>query len=277
MPLGEPGGWMVAGAAALSATLGASTGVGGAVLLVPLLLVMGLPATSAAAIGLLTVAAGAVAAAPRQVAQRLTNHRLAVSIEATASLGAIVGAWAAAQVSERVFVLLLASAVVVAALGGWSRTGMRNRPDPSLSAEDVGERPGTLGGAYQLGSQVVPYTTRRVPLGMSLSAGVGVLAGLTGTSGGYLKTPLMSEVMHVPAKVAAATSTLASGLTAVAALTVYVARGDVAIELSGAAIAGALLGGFVGARLQAVLPPVVARRALSVILLLIAVILVGFT
>lgn len=274
MAFTDPDLWLVLAGALGAAAVGAAGGIGGAVLLVPGLVLAGVPQALAASLGLLTVAAGSLAAAPRQLAQRLVNHRLAVVLELAATAGAVVGAVLAGAVAPRVFNVVLAVALLAAAVGGFGRQGMRNRPDPRLGPDDVGEAPGRLAGAYRLGEAVVPYRARRVPAGLGLSGIVGVVAGLTGTSGGYLKTPLMSEVMHVPVKVAAATTTLASGLTAVAALIVYVVRGDLAPHLGAVAVVGAVVGGMIGARVQEVVPPVLARRTLAGLLVIVAVVLV---
>lgn len=261
----------VAVAAAGAAALGTAMGAGGAVLLVPALLIVDVDPGTAAAAGLLTVAAGCTSAGPRQIRQQLVNHRLAVTLEAMASTGAIIGATVAGWLPAEVFGLLLAAVLLFTAAITFTRGGMRNRPDPSLTAEDLGEHPGGLGGAYLLAERVVPYQAVRIRLGLVLSALAGAVAGLTGTSGGFLKTPIMSEIMHVPVKVAAATTTLASGLTAVAALAVYLPRGVLTPAWGAAAVAGALAGGRVGARLQERLSPVVARRGLAALLVVITV------
>lgn len=270
----DPQTWIVAGTALLAGAAGASAGIGGAVLLVPVLVLAGFPPTLAAALGLLTVAAASTAAAPRQLRQHLVNHRLAVSIETTAGAGAVIGAVLAAAVSRDVFVAVLAAAVIVAAAGGLRRHPAPNPRTSAPAGGRVGEQPGTLAGAYRLGSAVVGYRARRAPLGLTLAGAVGVVAGLTGTSGGYLKTPLMSDVMDVPVKVAAATTTLASGITSVAALLVYAVRGDVDPRLGAAALVGALAGGALGARAQELISPRLARVVLSALLLAIAVLLV---
>lgn len=265
--IGDPFTWVVAGCALIAAAVGAGAGLGGAVLLVPALVLLDLPQAEAASLGLLTVTAGAVAAAPSQLRQRLANHRLVMSLEVFAGAGAVGGAFLTGIVSRELFVALLAAAVLFAATGSFLRGGVRNQPDPSLGPGDVGEHPGAIAGAYRLGAAVVPYRARRVRLALGLSGGVGLVAGLTGTSGGYLKTPLMSEVMHVPVKVAAATSTLASGITAMSALSVYLVRGQIDPRSGSAAIVGALLGGWLGARLQGTLSPVAARRTTAMVLI----------
>jgi uncharacterized membrane protein YfcA len=258
---------LVAGGAG---TAGAFGGLGGAVIMVPILVAVGMEPSAAAPLGLLAVATTSIAAAPRQLRQHLINHRLAAAIEVGSAAGAILGAMLALHVARHVVVTLLAVVVLVAAVSGGTRTGLRNHPDPQLTLAAVGEAAGRMGGAYELRGMVVPYRARRAGLGTALSGLVGLIAGVTGTSGGYLKTPIMSEVMQVPAKVAASTATFGSGITASAGLAVYLSHGTVPLELGPMAIAGAALGGATGARLQQLGSPAVVRRMLSFLLLGIA-------
>lgn len=261
---------IVAAIALFGAAAGVAGGVGGAVLVVPLFLLTGADAPAAATVGLVTVATATAAAAPRQLAQRLANHRLAVTVELGASVGVVVGASLLAVLPEVWFRGILAAAILAAVAAG-----LLGRPAPGLDAvtlpvSAVGETSGALAGAYALGDGAVPYRAQRVPLGMVLSIGVGLVSGVTGTSGGYLKTPLMREVLAVPIKVAAATTTFASGLTAIAGLAVLLPAGAVELPVVAAAVVGASLGGIAGAALQARLPPRGARQVLAVLLVTIA-------
>jgi uncharacterized membrane protein YfcA len=91
--------------------------------------------------------------------------------------------------------------------------------------------------------------------------------------GGFIKTPTTTEVMHVPIKVAAATTTFTVGITAAVGLLVYEAQGRV-VHSDAALVAGAaLVGGTIGARLQSYLSPPLVRRALSVVLVVIGILL----
>lgn len=257
----------------LAALAGSLGGIGGATLLVPALLVAGMEPTVAAPIGLMVVGAGSLASGPRQLREGLVHHRIGLTVELAASVGVVGGALASTQVPEQVLALVLAAAALVGAVAAVARKGVRNLPDASFDQEVVtGEWPGTLGGQYRLGDAVVPYHARRVPLGMALCLGAGVVAGLSGVGGGFLKTPAMSEVMHVPAKVAAATTTFTLGLTAATGLLVYAGQGRLELRAGSAAVLGALVGGLLGARLQSHVSPVTARRLTGLLLFVVAVV-----
>lgn len=259
---------------AATAGIGVLGGLGGAIILVPTLVLLGWPASVAAPLGLVSVAAGSIAAAPRQLRDRTVNHRLGVTVEIAASGGAVVGALASGFASEDFLVYVLAAAAVAAAIFGATRSGLRNPVVEGYGPESIGERIGSLTGAYPVGEGVAPYQVRRLPLGLALMTLAGLIAGLTGTSGGFLKTPTASEVMHVPTKVAAATTTFTVGITASAALIVMGILGRIEVQSAAEVIVGSLAGGLIGAAVQSRLSPVGVRRGLSLILAAIGVILV---
>ncbi len=260
--------------ALLAAGLGTLGGLGGAILLVPALVLTGMSASSAAPLGLLTVAAASIAAGPRQLLERSVNHRLGVTTELLASSGAVVGALVSGSISDTALTYLLAVVALGAALAGLRRGGLRNPPHPDCDTSDVGERVGSLAGAYPLGDEIVPYETRNLQKGLAFMGLAGFVAGTAGASGGFIKTPASSELMRVPMKVAAATTTFTVGITSSAALIVFAIQGRIDTDASGLVVVGSLLGGQLGASLQSRLAPNIIRRVLTVLLVVVAVILV---
>jgi len=256
-----------------TALLGALGGLGGAVLLVPLLVLTGMPAREAAPLGLLSVASGSMAAAPRQLAELTVHHRLGVTSETLASAGAIAGALFSGALGEAVLTRLLAVVALAAAVAS-----LRGRDEVSARAAgqgdgDLGEQRGTLSGTFRTDGAVRRYRARNLPAGLAVMSLAGLVAGIAGASGGFIKTPATSEIMRVPVKVAAATTTFTIGITSAAALLVFAAHGRINLANAGPVIAGSLLGGQLGARLQATLDPSLVRRSLAAILLVVAAIL----
>lgn len=265
--------YVLVAAALVTSGMGALAGVGGAVLLVPIMVLSGMTVAEAAPLGLISVAALSIAAGPTHLHHRVVNHRLGLTTEVAASSGAVVGALVAGFLPNRVLVYVLAGAALAAAVAGGRRKGLRNTPDPALDSQAIGERIGTLGGAYPLGGEVVPYGVRHLRLGLALMTLAGLVAGTAGVSGGFIKTPATSELMHVPTKVAAATTTFTIGITAAAALAVFAVQGRIETRAAAAVIIGALAGSMVGARLQARLEPARVRAGLSVVLVVVAVVM----
>lgn len=265
---------LIVGLALMTSTIGSIGGLGGAILLVPLLTLGDMTIAEAAPLGLVSVIAGSVAAGRRQADDGIVNHRFGIVTELGATTGAIVGVLLAGSLSNYTLTYVLAAVAMLAAVGGAWRRGMRWKPDPALSAREVGERAGSLAGAYRLNDDVVPYAPTRMPLGVALMAVSGVVTGLAGVGGGFLKTPLSSEVMRLPAKVAAGTSTFTIGLTATTALLLMAIDGRVDVSDAALVVLGALAGGTLGSGLQRRMSPPVVRRATAFVLAVISVVLV---
>lgn len=256
-----------------AAGLGALGGLGGAVLLVPALVVAGMAPVAAAPLGLLTVAAGSLSASSTQLDEDTVNHRVGVTLEVSASAGAAIGALLSAVVSATMLRWLLAAAAVGAGVATAARSGSRYRSSQHSDAKP-GERRGRLAGAYTEDHGVVEYEARHVPIGVAATGVAGLVAGMTGTSGGFAKTPIMTELMRLPIKVAAATTVFMVGVTAASALIVYAVQGRIDPSAAGAIVVGGLAGGRLGAMLQAHLPPVLVRRFLGTVLVVVGIVLV---
>jgi len=189
-------------------------------------------------------------------------------------IGAVVGAAIGDRVSAEALTWVLAAVALLAAISAARPTAPYNLPQASFGGELGGEWPGTLSGAYRLGDEVVPYEAKRVPAALSLMSVAGLVSGLAGVGGGFMKVPVMREVMRVPIKVAAATSTFTVGVTAAVSLIVYWRQGRVDLAATSAVIIGAVIGGVVGTRVSARLAPTTTRRVIAVLLAAVAVILV---
>jgi uncharacterized membrane protein YfcA len=133
------------------------------------------------------VGATSLAAVPRQLRHALANHRIGVTLETSASVGAVAGALLAVMFAPRVLLYVLGTAAITSAVVGGTRTGQRNLPAEGVAFTDVRDQPGRLASAYvDQAGRVVPYAPRRVGWGLALVGVAGVVAGLTGSSGGYI-------------------------------------------------------------------------------------------
>jgi uncharacterized protein len=265
--------WTEFGLALITSVVGAVGGLGGAVILVPLLVLTGSTARAAAPLGLVSVAAGSLSAGARQLEERTVNHRIGVATEVFASTGVIVGALLSGLASDRLLKQVLAVVAISAAVLGGRRKGIRNLPEPGLVEADVGEHVGAMSGVYPLDGGFVPYRANRLGLGAALFTASGLLAGLAGASGGFIKTPATSEAMHVPVRVAAATTTFTIGITSATGLIVFALQGRLDLPACAAVCAGSLIGGRIGASVQSRLSPPQVRKFLSVLLVIVGVVL----
>jgi uncharacterized membrane protein YfcA len=257
-----------------SALLGTLGGLGGAIFLVPALILAGVEPLVAVPLGAASVVAGSLAAGPAQLRTGMVHHRIGVSIEVVAASGAIVGALIGDAIDAKVLTWVLAAVALAAAFMAARPTPLYNLPDPMFDSDLPGEWPGTLGGSYRLGDEAVPYHARRVPMALGAMSVAGLISGVAGVGGGFMKVPLMREVMRVPIKVAAATSTFTVGVTAAVTLLVYSRQGRVDASSTVAIVVGAIVGGTVGTRIAARLNPQLTRKVLAALLVVVAIILV---
>lgn len=135
------------------------------------------------------------------------------------------------------------------------------------------EERGHLGGAYhdQARGVLVVYRAVRLWIGWAVSFLAGLLSGLLGVGGGFLKVPAMNLGMKVPIKVSAATSNFMIGVTAIASLFVYFARGYVLPFVAAPVAIGIALGAYAGAKSSQRVSSRVLGRILAVVLVFVAV------
>lgn len=226
--------------------LGSMFGIGGGVLLVPLLvLVFGVPMTEAVPASLMCVVATSCAAAASFVEKHLADVRLAISLELATVVGAIAGGVVAVFVAPAALALIFGCFALY--VGSQMVLARARAVDDAVS-----------------------YQPRNFALGVSGSVVAGGLSSLLGVGGGPLKVPLMAYGMRVPFKVAAATSNLMIGITGAASVAMYAWRGNLKLALAAPLVVGVLLGANLGARLMMVAPTSLLKRLFGVILLAIS-------
>src|SRR5438445_7049799 len=199
---------------------GAFGGLGGAIILVPVLVLTGMPAAQAAPLGLLSVASGSLAAGPTQLAERTVHHRLGVTTETAASAGAVAGALLSGAVGETFLTRFLAVVALAAAAGSTLRRDVAGQLIERPPDIDLGEARGSLAGTYPVSDGAAPYEATRLPAGLVVMSTAGIVAGAAGASGGFIKTAATTELLKVPLKLAASRTTLPLGLPSGPALVV---------------------------------------------------------
>lgn len=264
--------------------LGAIIGIGGGIIIVPVLvLAFGFDIRIAVATSLVAVVATSTAAGSAYVGKGTANMRLGMTLEVATTIGGIVGGLIAVLIAPSVLSGLFAILMILTAVLVGRRNDVEAEHEASRASADAGdgsqgaqlgwEEPGTLAGAFyddHVG-QLVTYRADRVAVGGAISLLAGTVSGMLGVGGGFMKVPAMTEGMRVPIKVAAATSNFMIGVTAIASLFVYFARGYVHPYTVVPVALGVVVGATVGAATSARVHPVVLRRILVVILVLVAI------
>jgi uncharacterized membrane protein YfcA len=230
---------LLAASGVAAGTFGAMLGLGGGILIVPLLtLAFGLPLTTAVGISLISVIATSTGAAAINVRAGRADVRLGVTLGAGTVVGALVGAVVAGLLPERVI------AGIFAALLAYTAATMLRRLRRS---SPEGEGLGAVDPAAPDGPAAPAYRSRRLPIALGGSFVAGNVSGLLGVGGGIVTVPIVNVVMGAPMHVAVATSNFMIGITAAAGAYAYLFRGDIDPRLAAPVVLGVALGAAVGA------------------------------
>jgi len=227
--------------------LGSLTGLGGGVVVTPLLaLLFHVDLRYAMGASLVSVIATSSGAASAYVREGYSNVRLGLFLEIATTTGAIGGAHLATRLPTSVLSMILG---VVLLYSAYTST----RPHPE-HAETSGADPLAdrlhLNGEYVDGGRRLRYVVRRVKSGFAVMFGAGVVSGLLGIGSGALKVIAMDQVMRIPFKVSTTTSNFMIGVTAAASAGVYLSRGFIVPAIAMPVMLGVLLGSLLGARLM---------------------------
>ena len=217
--------------------LGALTGIGGGVLLTPILaLHFGIPIRQAIGTSLVAVITTSAASSSVHLQRHTTDIRLGMTLELATALGAAVMAYLVGYFNRSALEGLFAAFLLYSSIMILRKHGKAN-PDedapPALNGDVV----------------IPPYEPQRYPLGLGASLIAGALSGLLGIGGGPIKVPVMFIFMNVPLMVATATSNFMIGVTAAASAIVYYRRGDIQPQIAAPLAVGVFLGSLLGARL----------------------------
>jgi uncharacterized membrane protein YfcA len=252
---------------------GSLLGLGGGILIVPLLTVgFGVPFREAVGVSLVCVIVTSSAAAGVYLERHTANLRLGMLLEVFTATGALVGGLVAFLLPERALAGLFAALLAYTAFSMLRRgraqgaapstpaaaslpaaADGRGAADGPRAARSPGQDAGPDAGpsTRSLADTVAGpgYRPRRLGAGAGGSLGAGVISALLGVGGGIVKVPLMHLVMGVPLKVATATSNLMIGVTAAASAVVYLLRGGIDPYIAGPTAVGVFAGAMVGSRL----------------------------
>jgi uncharacterized membrane protein YfcA len=231
--------------ACLAGFLGSLTGLGGGVVLVPMLtLLLGVDLRYAVGASLVAVIATSSGAAAAYVKEGFSNVRIGMFLEVATTLGAILGATAAAFIPASAIAVIFGLVLIVSAY-----LARRPRPvsDRQLPPDPIAVKL-MLNGDFPEGEGLRHYNVQRVPLGWGLMCGAGVLSGLLGIGSGAMKVLAMDQAMKIPFKVSTTTSNFMIGVTAAASAGVYLGRGYIDPGLSMPVVLGVLAGSWLGTR-----------------------------
>jgi hypothetical protein len=226
--------------------LGALTGLGGGVVIVPLLaLAFHVDIHYAIGASLMSVIATSSGSAAAYVREGFSNIRIGMLLEIATTLGALVGAYLATITPTKGIAIVFGCILLFSAA---ISNRKRAASDPNRSPDALAHKL-RLDGSYPVDGKKQPYNVHRVPLGFGLMFGAGTLSGLLGIGSGAVKVLAMDEAMRVPFKVSTTTSNFMIGVTAAASAGIYLSRGYINPSLAMPVTLGVLAGSLLGAKL----------------------------
>ena len=249
--------------------LGALTGLGGGVVIVPALaLLFHIDIRYAIGASLVSVIATSSGAAAAYVKEGYSNIRIGMFLEIATTIGALVGAFLATRVTTPTIAILFGAMLLYSAYESFFQASAE---EVVLVREDPLATRLKLNGDFPGPHSKIRYCVRNVPLGFSLMFGAGTLSGLLGIGSGAVKVLAMDRAMHIPFKVSTTTSNFMIGVTAAASAGVYLRRGYIDPGVAMPVMLGVLAGALVGARILPTIGVRFLRRFFAIVIFALAI------
>jgi uncharacterized membrane protein YfcA len=237
---------IVAGGAFGAGLLGALTGLGGGIVIVPMLtLLFRVDMRYAVGASLVSVIATSSGAAAAYVREGFTNVRVGIFLEVATTIGALAGAAVAGIIPSSALEVLFGLVLLFTAYGS-----LRPHHDHEvLHTSDAWSKRLRLDSTYPTPAGRESYSVRRAPAGFAMMFIAGILSALLGIGSGIIKVLAMDQLMRLPFKVSTTTSNFMIGVTAAASAGVYLHRGYIVPSIAFPVMLGVLSGALLGARL----------------------------
>lgn len=247
--------------------LGSLTGLGGGIVIIPLLtLVFKVDMHYAIGASLISVIATSSGAASAYVREGYSNIRIGMFLEIATTIGALVGAFLAGFLATNVIAIIFGVVLMYSAY-------LSNRPKPEfhplLESDPLAVKL-RLPGTYPTADGAISYGVGNVAGGFGLMGVAGVLSGLLGIGSGAVKVLAMDHAMKLPFKVSTTTSNFMIGVTAAASAGVYLHRGYIDPSLALPVVLGVLAGSLVGARLLGGAKSQTLRKLFAIVIFVLA-------
>lgn len=260
----------------LAGLLGSMTGLGGGVVIIPLLtLVFGVDFHYAVGGALVASIATSSGSGSAYVKEGITNIRLGMFLEIATTVGAVLGAMVAIWLNNSVIAIIFGSVLILTA----AMQQRRKSDHVGVVGSEMAKRLRLFGTWPQKDGSRQAYQLKHVGGGFFVMLIAGLLSGILGIGSGVLKVIAMDGIMKVPFKVSTTTSNFMMGVTACASAVVYIQRGNIVPGIACPVMIGVLFGALTGARLLKKLDVRVLRQIFCIAIVLVAINMIyqGFT
>lgn len=246
--------------------VGSLTGLGGGVIIIPLLtILLGVDIHYAIGTALISVIATSTGSAAAYVREGVTNIRLGMLLEIATTVGALAGAMLA-QVTNPNFIAIVFGIVLIFS----AINSLRKKTEHALEKSEGLAKKLKLASNYPTPKGNVTYGVKNITGGFGLMALAGVLSALLGIGSGALKVIAMDNIMKVPFKVSTTTSNFMMGVTATASAVIYLQRGYIVPEIAMPVVIGVLLGAIAGSKILLKTNPRQLRIFFAIVIMFLA-------
>ena len=247
--------------------IGSLSGLGGGIIIIPLLTVgLGVDIHYAIGTALVSVIATSSGSAAAYVREGITNMRLGIFLEIATTLGAVSGALISTIAPGSIIAILFGLTLIFSSLNT-----LRKKEEHILKDSSPLARRLKLEGAYpDVDGREIAYGTKNVLGGFGMMGLAGMMSGLLGIGSGAFKVIAMDNIMKVPFKVSTTTSNFMMGVTAIASTVIYLQKGYIQPAICMPTMIGVLFGSITGSRILLRSNPKKLRLFFSIIILLLA-------
>lgn len=258
----------------LAGFIGSLTGLGGGVIIIPLLtLGFGVDMRYAIGAALVTSIASSSGAASAYIKEGITNMRIGMFLEIATTTGAVLGAFIAMYLDKMYIAIIFGCVLIFSAI-----RSIKKKEEVDADFLVPGDKLGNklkLNNSYTTPKgKVVKYNVHNVMGGYSLMTLAGIISGLLGIGSGALKVLAMDSTMKIPFKVSTTTSNFMVGVTAAASAVIYLQRGYIDPGLAMPIVVGVLIGAFFGSKILPKANVKKLRLLFSVVIFLLAIMMI---
>lgn len=259
---------LIFGGAILAGFIGALTGLGGGIIIVPLLTIgLGFDMNYAIGAALISVIATSTGSASAYIRDGLTNIQIGIFLVVATTIGAVGGAILSSYTPTAVISILFGGILIFTAIMSFVKKGQQFVP---AQPDSVAYKMQLQGEIIEQGKNI-QYEAKNAWGGFAVMVGAGVLSALLGIGSGVLKVLAMDNIMKLPFKVSTTTSSFMIGITAIASAVMYLQKGYIVPAIAAPVLLGVLLGAIVGAKLLPKINTKVLKQVFAIIVLIVAV------
>jgi uncharacterized membrane protein YfcA len=250
--------------------VGSLLGIGGGLIVIPFLsIVFKFNMHQAAAAGLVSVIATSSGAASAYVKDKLTHLRIGMFLQLATVIGGVLGAILSGILPAKVLSLIFGILLLYNSFLMIKNRKSDEKPQPSSFQISKWAKKLKLYGSYfdKIQNREIEYSAQNIAGGFLMMIFAGILSGLLGIGSGIFKVLALDTIMKLPFKVSTATSNFMMGVTALASISIYLARGDIVYDACGAVAVGVLFGSLLGAKVMPYIKSKYLRVAFALVLI----------